>query len=160
MSDKNPVAPPTNPAKSSPNAASAVPVSVRSRNRQDPQLLDLNPKSLDNNRHYRWVRSRGDENHMAVTKHKLRGYRVEKTNQEGGAPRTLAETDKRPDGVISIGDLILMSCPVDQHKSRQDQKRQRREAILQSTAAETKQMARDKGVVLMEEPSENRETKA
>lgn len=129
---------------------------VKSRASKDPQLLDLDPKSLDPNRVYRWVRSRGDESHMSVTKHKLRGYTVEKSKE--GGPKTVAEIEPRPDGVIAIGDLILMSVPAQLHASRQAQKRARRESILASTSAETEQMAKDKGVAIISDRDHGKET--
>lgn len=144
---------PGQPGKLPPGPNVARRVSVTSRNRKDPQLLDLDPSTLKPDRHYRWVRSRGDESHMSVTKHKLRGYQVEKT--EGGV-KTLAEQEERPDKVIAIGDLILMSCPKDVHERRQEEKRARREALISSTTAETEQMARDKGVELIKDPDHNK----
>lgn len=131
-----------------PNTAPRV--LVKSRAAKDPNILDLDPQTLDPNKHYRWVRSRGDESHMSVTKHKLRGYQVEKKT-EGGV-KTLAEQEPRPDNVIAIGDLILMSCPKDVHERRQNEKRARREALISSTTAETEAMAKAKGVELIHDP--------
>lgn len=150
-----PKAPDSRPRGVLPHTAPAVLVQARSR--KDPQLLDLDPSTLNPNRHYRWVRSRGDEAHMAVTKHKLRGYSVEKA--EGGV-KTLAEQEKRPDDVIAIGDLILMSCPKDVHEKRQAEKKARREALIASTSAETEAMAKEKGVELIRDPDHDKVTRS
>lgn len=136
-----------NPRAGMPNTAPRV--LVKQRSRQDPQLLDLDPNTLDPKRHYHWTRSRGDESHMQVTKHKLRGYRVEKTD---GGVKTIAELEPRPDNVIAIGDLILMSCPIEVYEKRVAEKRARRESLISSTTAETEQMAKDKGVELIRDP--------
>lgn len=131
-------------------------VLVKARSHKDPQMLDLDQGSLDPNRHYRWVRSRGDESHMAVTKHKLRGYQVE-TLKEGG-PKPVVELESRPDKVIAIGDLILMSCPKEVHEKRQTARKARTEALLASTSAQTEQMAKEKGVVIVKDPDHGKTT--
>lgn len=132
----------TEPRKASEN------VTVKSRNRRDAQLLDLDEKTLDPSRHYRWVRCRADEHLQSVTKHKLRGYTLETT--EGGV-KTIAEADKRPDGVIAIGDVVLMSCPKGEHEQQVRARQAHTEQLLASTSATTKEMAKEKGIKLIED---------
>lgn len=124
-------------------------VSVKSRNRRDMQLLDLDQRTLKPDRHYRWVRTRKDEHMQSVTKHKLKGYELETTK---GGVKTLVEPDKRPDDVIAIGDLVLMSCPIGLHEERKRERKSRTESLLASTSAETERMAKEKGITVIKDP--------
>lgn len=126
-------------------------VSSEHRKRGDPNMLEiLNP---DPAFHYRWVRSRKDENHLAVSRAKLKGYQPVKDNE---GVRTVVEPDKRPDGILGIGDLILMKVKKEHHAERVVQKRKRHEQMLASTSAETEEMAKQKGVVTVPDPDHNK----
>lgn len=132
-----------------PNPGSAPKVTVKSRNRRELQMLELDQKTLKPERHYRWVRCRKDEHMSSVTKHKLKGYELE---TEQGGVKTIVEPDKRPDGVIGIGDLVLMSCPKEIHEERTRDRKSRQEAMLANTSAETERMAREKGIKVIKDP--------
>jgi hypothetical protein len=119
-------------------------------------LLALVESTKEPGRHYRWVRSRGDEYHSAVAKAKLRGYRVE-LRKEGGV-QTVVEPDSRGDNVIAIGDVILMSCPIAVQRQREDARFRRNEALLASATAETEQMAKEKGISLIKDADHSRIT--
>lgn len=125
-------------------------VEFSDRSHKEPNFLDLVPETLDPSRHYRWVRCRADEHHMAVTKAKLLGYTIE-TNREGG-PQTVTQTDGRPDTSITVGDLLLMSCSKDVFERREIQRKARQEALMESATAQTKEMAREKGVRIIADP--------
>lgn len=133
-------------------------VEVRERKRDDAQILDIDPETADPNLHYRWVRL--DPNNRSINRHKRLGYQIEYRKGKGGRPgvRTLAEPDSRADGAICIGDLILMSCPKYLAEQRQETRRRRDEARLQSTSAQTEQMAKEKGVRIIKDPDHDRET--
>lgn len=133
----------TTPTK--PTGTTVPQVEVRDRKRQDVELLDLVEESLDPNRHYRWVRI--DQHNSSVVRHRMKGYVAETAT---GGVETRAETDKRGDGHIVVGDVMLMSCPKDLYEERQANRFARQEATLASTAAETKQMAKEKGIKLVE----------
>ena len=128
-------------------------LSIAERSRQDPSFLDLDPKTLDPSRHYRWVRCRKDEHHLAVISSKLEGYTIEMWRD--GGPRPMVDTEKRPDGIISVGDLILMSCTRVNNEVRQEEQYQRREALLATTSAQTLEMAKEKGIVTIKDPDHN-----
>lgn len=126
-------------------------VAVSERSHRDPDFLALDPATLDPARHYRWVRCRSDEHMMAVTKTKLIGYQLE-TLREGG-PRALTDTDKRPDNVIAVGDLVLMSCPQGLFDNRQAAQSAKTEGLLASTSAQTEQRARELGIKVVKDES-------
>lgn len=125
-------------------------IGLKNRNRADQNFLAL--ENEDPSRHYRWVRCRSDEHFMSVTTTKLRGYRLEHYT-EGGV-RPLAEvgaTEKRPDNVIAIGDLILMSCSEEDWQRSLRENHARTESLLASTTAQTEQMAKEKGISIIKD---------
>lgn len=128
-------------------------VTVKPRKRQDANILDLDQSSLDPAKHYRWVRCRKDEYMQSVQKHKLRGYQLEKK----GGVKTVVEPDDRPDGIIAIGDLVLMSCPKERHEERRREIHQRTETMLASTSATTEQMAKEKGIEIIKDRDHNKQ---
>jgi hypothetical protein len=130
-------------------------INVKERKRQDRSFLDLDQTTLKPDRHYRWVRVSKEEHMMQVTKHKLRNYQLE--TKKGGV-KTLAETDNRPDDVIAIGDLVLMSCPKLDHEQRVRDRQSRTEALLASTSAETERMAKEKGISIIKDADHGSQT--
>ena len=129
-------------------------VSVHDRKRNDAAFLELDDESLDPSRHYRWVRA--DKNNSSVVRHRLLGYELETT---GGTVRTTATPDSRGDSAIAIGDVVLMSCPVESFEKRQLESFRRREEILVSTSAETEKRAKEKGIVLIHDEDHNKESR-
>ena len=104
-----PTAAQATPASRDPNVA---PIARAGVSRQDLlSVQQLDPRTVDPNRHYRWVRTtmKDDDQSFAVTQKQRLGYEVEKI-REGGV-RTIAQPDKTGDGSIRMGDLVLMSCP-------------------------------------------------
>lgn len=77
----------------------------------DMQRLD--PKTVDPNKHYRFVRA----DDLAMNKARRRGYEVEKLIEGGVRPLVAGPT--AGDGAIRFGDTVLMSCPRAKHVSRQ-----------------------------------------
>jgi hypothetical protein len=127
---------------------------VRDRKRDNPAFLELRDETLDPSRHYRWVRM--DSNNKSVVKHKMLGYRLE---DETRGVATVATPDPRGDSSIAIGDLILMSCPKEDWEDRMMTGYRRRESILASSTAQTKEMAEAKGITLIQDPDHNRESR-
>lgn len=123
--------------------AGASRVSVQGNAHKDPSFMDLDPSSTDPNREYRWVRR------PSVYRKKAKGYVVE--TEEGGV-RTLVELEeKTPDGAIIVGDCILMSKPKVAYQEGRARLHKRNEEMLASTTAQTKEMAREKGVTILDE---------
>lgn len=137
------------PTQGAPAAPSAPAVTVRSRSREDSRILDLVEGTQEPGYHYRWVRSRKDENHLAVSRAKLKGY-VPVLSKEG--VKTVVESDPRPDGTVAIGDLILMKCKIARYEERVKEKKVRHEQLLASATAETERMAKEKGLALISDP--------
>ncbi len=123
-------------------------VSVEARSHQDPDMLSLVESTKKPGVHYRWVRCRADEHARSVAKHRRKGYEPVKVDS---GVRTHVEPDTRPDGVIAIGDMILMSCPEALFRQRTAERRSLTEARKASTTAVTKEMAREKGVRLIDD---------
>lgn len=128
-------------------------IQVKDRSHKDPGFLDLDESTLDPTRNYRWVRCRSDEHMLSIVRTKLLGYTVE-TLREGG-PQPRAQFDQRPDGVIAIGDLILMSCPLDKFHQRQREQEGKTEALFASVSAQTEEMAKEKGISVIKDPDHN-----
>jgi hypothetical protein len=113
----------------------------------DPELMALDPKSLDPNRAYRYVRV--EQSGRPVLRKKLKGWQVE-TVREGG-PRPLVEIEKRGDNAIVIGDGILMSRPRAMHEQRMKMQAARTEELLNSTTAMVEAEAEAKGLKLIQD---------
>lgn len=148
---------PTGPQTSTKAAAQpaiAPGIEVRSRSREDSRILDLIEDTKEPGFHYRWVRSRKDENHLAVSRAKLKGYVL--VNQKEGV-KTVVAPDNRPDGTIAIGDLVLMKCKMTRYEERNREKRIQREQLLASATADTEKMAKEKGLELIKDPDHGRQ---
>lgn len=89
-----------------------APIARAAVKRQDLiSVQNLDPKTLDPNRHYRWVRTvaRDDDGSVSVRQKEQMGYEIERLRE--GGPKTIAKPDSTGDGSIRMGDLVLMSCP-------------------------------------------------
>lgn len=144
-------------------------ITVTERSHRTPTFLDLDQSTTDPSRHYRWVRCRKDEHMISIISTKLEGYRIEywPDSPQGKAQgwtdhqnvqrfvRPVTETERRPDGVISVGDLILMSTSKFNHEERQREQFARTEGLLAATSAQTEQMAKEKGVRVIKDADHN-----
>lgn len=128
-------------------------IGVKDRKHEDVTFLQLEDDTMDPERHYRWVRT--DANNSSVTRHKVLGYELE--TKEGDV-KTKATPDNRGDSAITIGDLVLMSCPKEVYDDRVRRKFTMREEILNSTAAETERRAKEKGVKILKDDDSHGET--
>lgn len=113
---------------------------------------ELDPSTIDSNKHYRWVRF-GDESR--VRRLERRGYTVE--HYVKGGVRPLGQPDSTEDGTIRFGDLILMSCPKHMREATEQALFRTNENRLKSAATEQfRQKAQQKGVEFEEQSRETR----
>jgi hypothetical protein len=114
---------------------------VRITERRDVHsMLQLDDSTVDENRHYRFVR----RDSMAMTKAKLKGYSLELTRE--GGPRLLGEVNEdAADGTISVGDVVLMSCPKELFQQGRDEIDRQNEAMLSQPADEAVQKIKEAG---------------
>lgn len=125
-----------------------LPEVVSSEMRDVNSLLELDESTLDPTRHYRWVRRAP----LAVGKAKMKGYEV--VHAESGV-RTLAGfLDDAGDGTMVIGDVLLMSCPVDQWRARKRAQQKFANARLSAPAKQFKKNARRRRVKILNEEDE------
>lgn len=69
-------------------------------------LLDLDPNSLDPERHYRWARA----DDLRIARMKAKGYRIEEVDEEHPILNMLGEKPgDTSEGVYRVSDVILMS---------------------------------------------------
>lgn len=139
--------PAVKPEPPAPAMKSVQPVSSKNLAHNQHDFMNVVPESRKSNLHYRWVRSRQDESHLAVFRARRAGYDFVKI----GEVELMAEADNRGDGKIYIGDTVLMACPKAVHAKRQTDKRLQREGILASTTAVTEQKAKELGVSLIKD---------
>lgn len=143
-------------AQRDPGAAALPRAGVR---RQDLlSLQQLDERTKDPNRHYRWVRTtqKDDDGSFAVTQKKQLGYEIE--HQREGGVRTLATPDKTGDGSIRMGDLVLMSCPKALRQEREQDNLIFNERRLGTNSETFKDKTRrQRGAKLVGEESEERE---
>lgn len=109
--------------------------------REVNSLLELDPETMDPARHYRWVRSHP----LQVGKAKMRGYVVEK-KEEGGVQTLAGFLDDTGDGLMRVGDVILMSCEIKGFRKRKRAQLKQSEARLSAPAKQFKRNARRRRV--------------
>jgi len=121
-------------------------------------VQQLEPETMDPNRHYRWVRTtaREDDGSISVRQKERMGYEIEKV-KEGGV-RTIAKPDSTSDGSIRMGDLVLMSCPKALRQERETGNLHFNERRLQTNSETFKSRAKgQRGAKLVGDESEDRE---
>lgn len=106
-------------------------------------MLDLDPDTTDSEMQYRFVH----DDRMNVSRKRMRGYRP--VTKEDGV-RTLVEVDDSADGLIRVGDTILMMCPKDKYKRRKKAQREFSEGRLGTPKTRVKDLARDSKVKVIE----------
>jgi hypothetical protein len=111
-------------------------------------IQELDPATLDPDRHYRWVNA-VNQNGISIARHKRASYVVE-TYRQGG-PKPIAQPDDITDGTIRMGDLILMSCPKTLRQERQVALHKVNEQRLTMNTAMTKEQARKMGVKFIQD---------
>lgn len=104
------------------------------RDAQDVQILDEG--TLDPNMHYRWVRE--DANNIASKRTK--GYRF--VTDADGVKTLMEQEDRKADGYLRIGDLILMCCEKQRYLQREEVVRNTTERRLGAPEAQFEAEAR------------------
>lgn len=67
------------------------------------ELLSLDPETMDPNKHYRFVK----DTPLRVSRHRLRGYNPVSSDE---GVTTNVDPTPAEDGLIRVGDVILMAC--------------------------------------------------
>lgn len=111
-------------------------------------LLELDQATLDPTRHYRWIR----ESPLKVGKAKMRGYEV--VHQDDGVQTLAGFLDDAGDGIMRIGDVILMSCPLKGYRTRKRAQQKFANARLAAPAKQFKKNARRRQVRILREEDE------
>jgi hypothetical protein len=128
--------------------AKRTPEVVVTENRDVNSLLELDPDTLDATRHYRWIR----ESPLNVGKAKMKGYTL--VNAADGVKTMTGFTDDTGDGLMRIGDVILMSCPLDAWRARKRASLNFANARLSAPAKQFKKNARRRQVRILNEEDE------
>lgn len=103
-------------------------------------MLELDPETMDPRYKYKFVK----DDRLRIARHRMRGYRP--VRREQGGVSTIIDLDDSADGLIRVGDTILMQAP--RHRIDQQQAAQRDLATkrLGSTKRRVKEMGEKKGV--------------
>jgi hypothetical protein len=86
-------------------------------------MLELDMNTLDPDFHYKWVH----DSPLRIARHRLRGYIPVQASEGVG---TVAGIDAATDGVIRVGDTILMKCPRERVRQREENNRRLAESRL------------------------------
>jgi hypothetical protein len=142
-----------------PAAKQVAPIARAVVKREDLlSLQQLDPSSMDPNRHYRWVRTvlRDDDQSLSVRQKQLIGYTIEQKKPDG--VKTMVESDSTSDGSIRMGDLVLMSCPKALRQERETEALHFNEKRLGANSETYRARVKgQRGAKLVGEESEERE---
>lgn len=130
----------------SPRDRQPPPVVSTDDRRDMESVLQLDESTLDPSFNYRWVK----DEPQRIARHKMKGYVV--VSQDEGV-RTMIELDQASDGVVRIGDTILMKCPRARYEERQRQNDLLTNARLQTNDQEVRRRAAKHGVRVITDPS-------
>jgi len=112
-----------------------------------PDLLSLDTSTLDPEKHYRWV----TKNKMRVARHRLLGYR-EVLSNTGVRLMSDGVLDDSADGLISVGDMVLMACSEASFRRRKRAEEAQATARISSVKGKFRKKARGvKGIRPLEE---------
>lgn len=110
-------------------------------------MLTLDPSTVDPNKRYKFVR----EDRLRVARHKMRGYKF--THLEEGGVRPLVDFDNAGDGLIRVGDMILMEIDRTVAERRQKANEDLATARLGDPRKKLKDKAAERGVRIIEDKS-------
>lgn len=117
-----------------------LPKVVAQELREVNTLLELDTETTDPNRHYHWFR----ENALRVGKAKMRGYTI--VHESDGVKTLAGFTDNTADGIMRVGDVILMSCDLLAWRKRKRLQGKTAESRLSAPAKQFKRNARRRRV--------------
>lgn len=133
----------TGPAKQETPKA-PEPVTVQ-QPRNISSALELDPRTVDPNMHYRWVRN----DPLRITKARLKGYDIVKATKDGPTP--YVSVGDSADGTIRVGDVILMACTKAQYELGRVEVKQTADDRLRRVTQPVKKLAKDTGVQLIKD---------
>ncbi len=107
-------------------------------------VLELDEQTLQPGMHYRFVQ----DHPLRVARHRMKGY-VPVTKEEG--VRTLVDTGDSPDGIVRVGDTILMKCDKSSVAARRKEQTDRSEARLNSYRVKAKEQINRAGLTFIED---------
>jgi hypothetical protein len=117
--------------------------------RQVENLLQLDEETLDPELHYRWV----TEHPLKIARARMKHY--EFVHQDTGVKTLAGFIDSREDGIIRIGDVILMACPKGEFVARKKGQRKFAENRLSAPASQFRKQAKKRRVRILREEEED-----
>lgn len=125
-------------------------VQVTDERRDVQSMLELVEETLDPNLTYKWVH----DSKMRMARHRMRSYRPVPLNS---GVKTVVEPDDAGDGLIRVGDVILMAAP----KSVVQRRKEDQEVFTTQRLAAPKKTMREKaqkhGVEVVEDKDSAKE---
>ena len=111
-------------------------------------LQDLDPSTLEDDMHYRWVRA----DPLRIGKAKIKNYRF--VNVEEGVKTKAGYLDDSSDGTMRIMDTVLMCCPLKEWRGRKRAAMKKADARLSAPKKQFKRNARRRRVRVLNEEDE------
>jgi len=111
-------------------------VMITDERRDVESMLELDPETLNPNMNYRFVK----DEPLNISRKRMKGYRP--VLKEDNGVKTLVEADDQGDGLIRVGDTILMACPKGAFKRRQKEARVRAAGKLRIPKKKVKDLAK------------------
>lgn len=135
-------------AKPSPKKEKRVHVSIEGA---DPDVMDLDPETLDPDMHYRVFYDSGRRSAVARTL----GYQLVKRSEDG--PQLLSDDQAgAAEDIIRIGDGVLYECTKERYEERRKRKQALAEARLSTPEGQFRKRARRGGAkVVGKDKSDN-----
>lgn len=122
-----------------------LPKVVAQELREVSTLLELDTSTTDPNKHYHWFR----ENALRVGKAKMRGYTI--VHESDGVKTLAGYTDSSADGIMRVGDTILMCCDLEEWRKRKRLQTRTAESRLSAPAKQFKRNARRRRVKVIKD---------
>lgn len=128
-----------------PKEQSLPDVQLTDERRDVQSMLELDPETMDKSLNYRFVK----DDPMNIARKRLKGYRP--VLKEADGVKTLVDVEDQADGLIRVGDTILMACPKEGFRKRQREARKFSEGRLRIPKKRVKEKARENNIKLIEE---------
>jgi len=124
-------------------------VQAEERRYADIQTLQqLDESTLDPEMHYRWVH----ESPLRVARHRMKGYQP--VMRDSGVNTLAGYLDDSADGIIRLGDTILMACPNGTFLARKKEQRKTAASRLSAPAKQFRKHAKKARVRTLREEEE------
>lgn len=125
-----------------------LPNVVVQEDRDVNSLLQLDESTMDPSKHYRWVR----EAPLAVGKAKMKNYVL--VHRDDGVKTMAGYSDDSGDGIMRIGDVILMCCPLEEWRTRKREQLHFANSRLSAPAKQFKKNAKLRRAKILNEEDE------